>query len=340
MGSKSKNVRRASQSSYEITFFYQGKRCRERVKAKPSNANDRVVTRFLASIEQAIIDGYFNYAESFKNSKHAQEYKKKKRVSRVDHYLINWFDDKKNNFKASTVKAYGKIINNFLIPAIGHLDLADLKRYDVKQMIKSWTVQKKMSNTRISILRRALADAVDDELIENNILYGWNFVARKDELEKHDPINPFNKDEIKTLLSGLIDEERNIFQTLMFTGMRPSEIVCLTWSDINFKNKYISINKSQTDAAHEPEETKTETSKRRIKILSPALEVLKNQRLITGMKNNLVFENPRTHKKWKTKKLYDVLKRRLKNCELPHRKLEQTRHTYACLLYTSPSPRD
>lgn len=73
MARKGTGVDIVSDSSYEITFNYQGQRCRERVKAKPCPANTRKITQFRAAILHAIEKGEFDYAKSFPDSPRARQ---------------------------------------------------------------------------------------------------------------------------------------------------------------------------------------------------------------------------------------------------------------------------
>ena len=72
MGRKPRTgVRTVSASSIELSFTYQGKRCREKVKLKPTPANLKRAERHLAAILDAIEKGTFDYATTFPKSKNA-----------------------------------------------------------------------------------------------------------------------------------------------------------------------------------------------------------------------------------------------------------------------------
>ena len=330
-----KGIRRASNSSYEITFMYNGTKCRERIKGKSTKANDANVIRFLASIQQAIIDKTFDYLSTFPNSKTALKFTQKGNITKIENYLLDWFEYKKQNLKSSTVKAYTNIINNFLIPHFGEMYLVELKRYHIKKAVNSWNVSKKLANTRLSVLRTALADAIDDELLDCNVLYGWTYYNKRAEPKTHDNIEPFNANDIKKVLGGFPQAEKNVFQTLFFTGLRPSEMRSLLWTDIDFNNGVINITKSQTATATTPETPKTKKSIRQVKILTPVAQALKSQKRLTYLSSKFVFLNPRTGNQWNLGKLYKIWTANLKKLEMKHRKLYQTRHTYASMMLSS-----
>jgi len=103
MGRKGTGVAIVSDSSYEITFPYKGKRCRERIRTKPSPANTRKLEQFRAAIMHAIEKGEFNYAETFPQSKHAAELAERPGDAlTVESYFDTWLKRKKVELKAST----------------------------------------------------------------------------------------------------------------------------------------------------------------------------------------------------------------------------------------------
>ncbi|WP_447922075.1 Arm DNA-binding domain-containing protein [Achromobacter aegrifaciens] len=58
-------VRPASESSIEIGFFYEGRHCVERIRAKPTAANLKRAADRRAAILEAIARGEFDYGAEF-----------------------------------------------------------------------------------------------------------------------------------------------------------------------------------------------------------------------------------------------------------------------------------
>ena len=58
-------VRPASESSIEISFFYQGRHCVERIRVKPTAANLKRAAERRTAILAAIARGDFDYAAEF-----------------------------------------------------------------------------------------------------------------------------------------------------------------------------------------------------------------------------------------------------------------------------------
>ena len=333
-------IREASETSYEITFPYRGERCRERVKLKPSPANLKRVTNFLGAIKQAIEKGTFDYSVSFPDSP--------RRFKFIDHpgdiltvsdYLSSWLERREPHLKDSTVAGYRKIVHLELIPAIGSLGLTELKRSHVRDMLTPKTSgNKRLSNIQ-SVLRAALQDAVMDDIIETNPLFGWKF-SRKDSPEPNYDVDPFTREEQELILSKLDGQERNLFQFAFWTGMRTSEYVALDWGDIDWLRREAYVTRALTqDARGKAEVTKTTSSKRRIKLLEPAYQALLAQKQHTFLADQEVFQNPRTLERWagdqpiRPRWLYA-----LKAAGVRYRRPYQTRHTYASMMLSAGEP--
>src|SRR5690625_3068156 len=128
MGRKYEGVRPGSASSIEIDFYYAGRRCKERLKLKPTPANLRRAANHRAAILLAIDEGTFDYAITFPDSKNAQRFSQPLRAGALQEYLESWIESKEKTIKVSTAIGYRKAISGVIVPAIGSIPLLDLKR--------------------------------------------------------------------------------------------------------------------------------------------------------------------------------------------------------------------
>lgn len=174
-------------------------------------------------------------------------------------------------------------------------------------MCKKWTdagITTKTVRNRLSVLRTALSDAVQNEIIEISPMYGWEWQApNKVKKKKRDHVDPFTQTEQSLILSKLAGQDYNLFQFAFWTGLRTSEMVGLDWGDIDWQREEIHVRRALTRAAIRAGEfdegTKTEASDRRVKILTPAMEVLIAQKAHTLIINEAIFHNPRTDERWR-----------------------------------------
>ena len=287
-------VRAVSKTSIQINFEYRGIRCRERIKLTPTPANLKRAEQHRAAILDAIERGTFDYAVTFPDSPRRFLFAEYRGAGYpLSDYLESWIERQRQHLKASTWDDYRKIAFNTLIPALGAIHLPDLKRADIRQ----WCEQQNVTNKRLanvqSVLRAALQDAVDDEIIEINPLYGWKY-ARKEAPKPQDDVDPFTADEQAAILDACRDpQHRNLFQFAFWSGLRTSELAALEWGDIDWRRGIIRVSRAKTQVADEAEGTKTRKGTRNVKILGPAMEALIAQKVFSFLAGGAVLCSPR-----------------------------------------------
>ena len=328
-------ARAASRSSIQISFYYKGVRCRERLKLQPTKANLRYAENLKGEIENAIAKGIFDYAETFPNSTKATMFAKVVGdVIPVKKALETWLKGVKPQVERSTFIDYRNIVRNHLIPTFGDLKLSELTRTHVKD----WAAEKDASRKRIanilSPLRQMLADAVDAEKIPKNPLHGWTY-KKRDPIKVRDDVDPFTLEEQTAIIANLPDQAANLFQFAFWTGLRTSELIALEWGDIDSVRGVIWVRRAKVRGELKP--PKTEAGIREVKLLPAAVAALKAQKTHTFMTGQEVFHNPRTSAPWegdgairKTAWVYA-----LRKAGVRYRRPYQTRHTYASMMLTA-----
>lgn len=328
----------ASKSSIQITFTYKGVLCRERIGLKPSPANLRRAELHRAAILDAIERGTFDYATTFPDSPRRFLFCEVKGEGyKLETWLETWIERQRPHLKASTWDGYRKVVFNILIPAFGAKMLTELKRPDVREWCsKQDATNKRLSNVQ-SVLRTALQDALDEDLIEVNPLHGWKF-ARKEAPRPKDEIDPFTADEQKAVLDSCKDtQHRNLFQFAFWSGLRTSELCALKWADIDWRRGLVRVSRAMTRIADEPEEPKTRRGNRDVKLLPSALRALEAQKGYTFLAGEYVFHDPRYGRAWDG----DQSIRQgawipaLRKAGVRYRNPYQTRHTYASMMLTA-----
>lgn len=142
--------------------------------------------------------------------------------------------------------------------------------------------------------------------------------------------NVYDKDKFLKLLDAVRGTDKEIPVMLgAGCGLRRGEICGLTWEDIDFKNKTISIKKTQVKFRHNIEKKpKTETSERKITVSSHVLQTLKNYYLAKG--EPPLTENVITL--WKPQSLSGMFSDLLKEHGLEHIRLHDLRHYNAVIM--------
>ncbi|MGB5180107.1 MAG: DUF3596 domain-containing protein [Gammaproteobacteria bacterium] len=347
MGRKQRTgARSTSASSIEISFTYQGKRCREKIKLKPTPANLKRAERHRAAILDAIEKGTFDYATTFPDSKNRAIFSDQPGAAiTVERFLSDWWRTEEKELKASTRTVDQRILFNQIIPEFGNLALTDLKWHLIRDWVKSQEWSRKTQNNKLSLLRRALNDAVEQELIHHHPMANKVIRRRKSRAESAPnstyKIDPFSHDERTALINAARDQLKNLVQFGLWTGLRLSELFALNWGNIDWINKRIYVDGALTQAANEIEATKTEAGERTVYLLPPSLAALKAQKEHTFLQGDEVFQNPHTRKRWTGDMALRARqwKTLCKRAGVKYRPPGQMRHTFASMtLMAGESP--
>lgn len=335
---KRTGVRPISDSSIQIDFTYKGIRCRERIKLQPTSANLNRAEHHRSAILDAIERGTFNYAITFPESPNRFAFAEYKGEGyKLELWLETWIDRQKKHLKSSTYDGYRKIIFNVLIPEFGQKNLADLRRPDVRDWCDKQTASNKRLANVQSVLRAALQDALNDDLIESNPLYGWCY-ARKEAPKPEDDIDPFTAEEQQAILAGCREaQHRNLLQFAFWTGLRTSELVALQWGDIDWRRVIVRVSRAKTQTADQAETTKTRRGTRDVKLLPPAIESLEAQKQHSLLASAEVFLNPLHAEPWSGDQSIreSAWKPALRKAGVRYRNPYQTRHTWASMMLTA-----
>lgn len=340
MGRDGAGVRAASASSIEITFQYQGQRCRERIPLQPTPANLKRAEQHKAAIEHAIALGTFDYAATFPNSKNAAKFKPPVDLTPAKTFLAEWLERERKHVKASTWDGYRKMVTGPLAQMLGDLRLGEITRDLLTEKLSAMEVSNKRLLNIQSCLRVALNDAVIRKLLTDNPLHGWAYRRREaanTNPDEEDEIDPFDAEEQAALLAAMPAQVRNLYQFAFWTGLRTSELVALEWRDIDWVNQRVMVRRALTRAAEHVEGTKTKAGKRLVKLLRPALQALVAQKQHTFMLDAQVFHDPRYNKPFVgDQELREKFWRpALRKAGVRYRRPYQTRHTFASMMLSA-----
>ncbi len=340
MGKKYEGVISRSAGSITIDFRYRGKRCRETLRLQPTPGNLKKAANFRARIIDAIEQGTFDYAQTFPNSKNAEKFPRilDSRNRTVADYVRQWLTEKQPLLKHSTFREYQRTMEYSIIPAVGQFLLVDLRRSDVRAWVSTLDVSNKRIANLISPLRVALEDAVQDELIPKNPLKDWGY--KRPEAPAPSRIDPFTPDEQRAILAATNGQAKNLIQFAFWSGLRTSEIIALEWSDIDFEQGLVSVNKAITTASKHAESTKTKSGHREVIMLPPARSALESQFNFSGEEGGRVFKHPRTGGDLKNDQSIrkGIWKPALEASGVRYRYPYQTRHTFASMMLSAGEP--
>jgi len=328
-------VRATSKRSVEIDFYFRGVRCRERLKLPPTPANRRYAANLKAEIENHIARGTFNYADFFPDSRRARILSKRRGdVVNLREALRRYIDSSEKALQRSTWLDYKGAVETHLIPAFGELRLTELTRARMREWAAKLDVTPKRLANILLPLRAVLADAVEDELIDRNLLDNWKpTVAAKPREE--DVIDPFSVDEIRAILKAAEAPMCNMIQFGFWTGLRISELLAIEWRDVEWRQGVVRIRRALVRG--EVKVTKTEAGTREVTLLEPARQALQAQRALTELQGGQIFRNPRTSEPWLDDQQLrkGFWERILRRAGVRYRYPNQMRHTYASTMLSA-----
>jgi integrase len=147
--------------------------------------------------------------------------------------------------------------------------------------------------------------------------------------DENEEINPFNKDEIIKILNSTTGNLYYFIVIMVYTGMRPGEIISLTWNDIDFEKKRIAVDKTTVNG--KVGDVKTESSVRYVDIIPVLQDELKNLYKETGNNKYLLLSS--FNKPFYS---HDIIAKRFKellmDINIKERKLYNLRHTFASMM--------
>lgn len=251
---------------------------------------------------------------------------------KVSYYAKIYLKLKKQSIKLSTLRRYESVLNTHILPTFGNDDIDSIKVSRLR--IYFHQLQSKISGKTIDIImivfNGIFQEALYDEAIEKNPFSHIRRIKTKSQ-----PANPLSKDEVKTLLNSANGWFKNFLGVAFFSGMRTGEIIGLKWSDIDWQEKELHIQRSRGDGGVEST-PKTLNSMRIIPIFDEMMPYLKSQYEITKKHNSYIFLNYKSEPFSDSHRIRDYhWKKLLNECNIPYRRLYDTRSTFATQMVSS-----
>lgn len=264
-----------------------------------------------------------------------------------------WYEGYQHTIKESTLLVNQHIFD-LLLAKLENMQLKKLTLPYCQKIINNYS--KKFSLAvlkKIKIYGSMILDyAVKMKIIYSNPMKDVLLPKPKDDITSDDKDKYYSKEELKQFLT-LVDNENDIkltamFRVLAFTGIRKGELQALEWSDIDFTNNTININKTlalNTEKKVVVQTPKSKSSVRNISIDEQTANILKrwkiNQRerfLMIGTrvkKHQLCFTEEVTNSYLYLNFMNANLKRICKKHDFKEIKVHGFRHTHCSLLFES-----
>ncbi|MBO5004560.1 MAG: site-specific integrase [Clostridia bacterium] len=165
-------------------------------------------------------------------------------------YLDYWMKEHcEVNLKYHTIQAYQNIIKNHVKPRLGFYRLSQITTATLQEFLNNIYVEYSFSKNFLKNILKVLktsfsyaSDVVDFVKINPAL----KVKLPKYDIPEEDPAHIFTKEEIDMILNRFQNNHAFYYAVLTayYTGLRVSEVFALTWDDIDFENKTITVNKN------------------------------------------------------------------------------------------------
>ena len=264
----------------------------------------------------------------------------------VESFILDFIEKHKINISITTYNNYMRICKKYIIPLLGSYKLDEIRPVHIQNYIDdlAGVLTPQTIKVHINILNLAFKKAYRLRLIKENVIECVE--VPKNRKFKN---NIYNKEDMIKLLNTCKNTDMELYIYLASgLGLRISEILGLTWDNIDFANSTVTINKItiRNNGLVSLKSPKTESSERTITCPKEIMIMLKDHKRLQlenklkgKIKNtmNLLFfdknEQPIAQ---------DVLSKKfnkflLKN-NLEHIRFHDLRHSHVTLLINSKVP--
>lgn len=316
-----------------ITFTYKGVKCREPLSnLEVSSKNIKYAERTLGEIHNKIERGTFVYAEYFPRSTRLKIFGNAASGKTVKMYLDEYLVIcETRKLSPSTIGGYKKCRS--ALSSLHVFPASELTPAALKAWIQSQKTTLKTIRNQLSFLRSALDEAVTDGVLQLNpvsLVTASRYQSDKSVSESSYVVDPLSPAEVRDLLTAAGNKQwENLFRFAIQTGMRSSELCALRWRDIDFVGKTAHVQNASVVGVIKG--TKTKAGTRRVELTDEAMLALVSQKQFTFMKDDTIFEDPKSNKSWASA---DAIRKKawvptLRKAGIRYRNPYQTRHTYA-----------
>ena len=156
-------------------------------------------------------------------------------------YLSTWLNDKKVLIKESTFKTYSWLIDRYIIPYLGDIEISKIRPMDIQKLYNELISKNMLSRENVqkvhSLINNSLKKAERWELVKRNVA---SLVDRPKAFKSE--LKVWDVEEVKSFLATAQDSRYYIaFLLALTTGMRQGEILALRWKDIDFNNNILAV---------------------------------------------------------------------------------------------------
>jgi integrase len=190
-------------------------------------------------------------------------------------------------YKPSAVRAYRQSLRLRVWPRIGDRRMSDVARSDVQELVDE-LVAEGLSPSTVQCALLPLRALYRRALVRGEVsINPTTGIALPAIRGKRDRIA--SPKEAAALLAALPLDDRAVWATAVYAGLRRGELLALQWEDVDLTKNLIHVRRSWDIAEQKDVGPKSAVGRRKVPITSKLKSVLAEHRLATGRTTGFVF---------------------------------------------------
>lgn len=192
----------------------------------------------------------------------------------VSTWCNKWLETyKKGKIIDYSYKHYESVINNYIISKIGNIEINKIKSIQLQSILNEC---ENMSKSHINFLYITIKQIFDKAVLNDLILKNPALSLEKPQGTVNSRRTLTEEEQQLFLQCAKSHKHGPMFMMMYYCGLRPQEARALTWSDIDLKNKSVSVRNAVEKGKKTIKSTKTESGRRNIPIPDEYIPYLKN----------------------------------------------------------------
>jgi integrase len=175
------------------------------------------------------------------------EYRALSRVTFIE-YATEWGESYQGRtsrgVRPQTLLDYREALAREAVPFFGRMQLVAIEPRDVKRFAAELAgrgLAPASVRKTLAPVRALLATAFEDGLIRSNPAAGLRIAQRVESDTGESQAKALTEDELRALLAEVPGEWRVFFELLAHTGLRIGEAAALTWADVDFGKRRLTV---------------------------------------------------------------------------------------------------
>lgn len=165
----------------------------------------------------------------------------------IDQWFFTWlFDFKSKDLAPSTFECYEGVYRLYIKDSdIGDIKLIDLRTAHLQRYYTKLLDIDKLDASNVKRINKTLKTCLKEAIKQGYLQKNWCDDVNLPKVKKEDNIKALSKDDQIRLLEALKEIDLELLITFALgTGLRLGEVLGLKWSDIDFKEHTLSVQRS------------------------------------------------------------------------------------------------